>query len=138
MNKSSFQKYFETFFFGFRSPDLLFDTRFWTRRFLFVMQSREAGLPFAILARKRELCLQRYVSRMTRTENFYQFCINSSCSSFHVHSMIGLRSFFIVGIYQNIKRYLKQLKINVRNCSNHTLVRKKQFLHLNSQILPKQ
>ena len=35
-----------------------------------VMRSRKAGLPFAIRARKRELRLQRYVSRMTRTENF--------------------------------------------------------------------
>ena len=34
------------------------------------MQSRKAGFPFAARARKREPCLQRYVSRMTRTENF--------------------------------------------------------------------
>ena len=34
------------------------------------MQSRKAGFPFATRARKREPCLQRYVSRMTWTENF--------------------------------------------------------------------
>ena len=38
--------------------------------FLLVMRSRKAGFPFATRARKREPCLQRYVSRMTRTENF--------------------------------------------------------------------
>ena len=35
-----------------------------------VMRSRKADLPLATRARKRELCLHRYVSRMTRTENF--------------------------------------------------------------------
>ena len=35
-----------------------------------VIRSRNADLPFAKRARKRELCLYRYVSRMTRTENF--------------------------------------------------------------------
>ena len=34
------------------------------------MRSRKAGFPFATRARKREPFLQRYVSRMTRTENF--------------------------------------------------------------------
>ena len=38
--------------------------------FLMFMRSRKAGLPFATRARKRELCLQSYVSRITRTENF--------------------------------------------------------------------
>ena len=35
-----------------------------------VMRSRKAGLAFATGARKRDLCLQSYVSRITRTENF--------------------------------------------------------------------
>ena len=43
---------------------------FWNRCFPLVMQSRKAGFPFATRARKREPCLQRYVSRKTRTENF--------------------------------------------------------------------
>ena len=72
------------YFFAFRSPDLPFDIRFWTRGLPFVMRSRKAGLPFAIRARKRELCLQRYVSRMTRTDNFLSqsFSGNYFCSSF--------------------------------------------------------
>ena len=36
----------------------------------FHIRSRKADLPFAIRARKRELRLQRYVSRITLTENF--------------------------------------------------------------------
>ena len=54
----------------FRSPHLPLDTPFWTRGFPLVMRSRKAGFPFATRAGKREPCLQRYVSRMTRTENF--------------------------------------------------------------------
>ena len=54
----------------FRGPPLPLDTPFWTRCFPLIMQSRKAGFPFAARARKREPCLQRYVSRMTRTENF--------------------------------------------------------------------
>ena len=46
------------YFFDFRSPDLPFDIRFWTRGFLLVMRSRKAGLPFATRARKRELSIQ--------------------------------------------------------------------------------
>ena len=42
----------------FRSPDLPFDMRFWTRGFLLVMRSRKAGFPFATRARKRELSIQ--------------------------------------------------------------------------------
>ena len=34
------------------------------------MRSRKAGLPLASRAWKRELCIFRYVSRMTRTESF--------------------------------------------------------------------
>ena len=60
------RKYFSVF----RSPHLPLDTPFWTRCFPLVMRSRKAGFPFATRARKREPCLQRYVSRMTRTENF--------------------------------------------------------------------
>ena len=48
----------------------IFRIRFWTQEFLFVMRSRKAGLAFATWARKQELCLQSYVSRMTLTENF--------------------------------------------------------------------
>ena len=43
-----------------------------------VMRSRKADLPLATRARKQELCLYRYVSRMTRTENF----INQNFNSF--------------------------------------------------------
>ena len=60
------RKYFSVF----RGPHLPLDTPFWTRCFPLVMQSRKAGFPFATRARKREPCLQRYVSRMTRAENF--------------------------------------------------------------------
>ena len=60
------RKYFSVF----RGPHLPLDAPFWTRCFPLVMQSRKAGFPFAARARKREPCLQRYVSRMTRTENF--------------------------------------------------------------------
>ena len=60
------RKYFSVF----RGPHLPLDTPFWTRCFPLVMQSRKAGFRFAARARKREPCLQRYVSRMTRTENF--------------------------------------------------------------------
>ena len=60
----------ENIFSVFRSPHLPLDTPFWTRGFPLVMRSRKAGFPFATRARKWEPCLQRYVSRMTRTENF--------------------------------------------------------------------
>ena len=60
------RKYFSVF----RGPHLPLDTPFWTRCFPLVMQYRKAGFPFAARARKREPCLQKYVSRMTRTENF--------------------------------------------------------------------
>ena len=60
----------ENIFSVFRGPHLPLDTPFWTRCFPLVMQSRKAGFPFAARARMREPCLQRYVSRMTRTENF--------------------------------------------------------------------
>ena len=60
------RKYFSVF----RGPHLPLDTPFWTRCFPLVMQSRKAGFPFAARARMREPCLQRYASRMTRTENF--------------------------------------------------------------------
>ena len=40
------------------------------RGFPIVMRSRKSGFHFATRVRKREPCLQRYVSRMTRTENF--------------------------------------------------------------------
>ena len=62
------RKYFSVF----RGPHLPLDTPFWTRCFPLVMQSRKAGFPFAARARMREPCLQRYVSRMTRTEKKFQ------------------------------------------------------------------
>ena len=62
----------ENIFSVFRSPHLPLDTPFWTRGFPLVMQSRKVGFPFATRARKREPCLHRYVSRMTRTENFLE------------------------------------------------------------------
>ena len=42
----------------------------WTNKKSPAVAISEAGFPFATRARKREPCLQRYVSRMTRTENF--------------------------------------------------------------------
>ena len=59
----------KVFFSVFRSLHLPLDTQFWTRGFPLVMRSRKADLPLATRARKRELCLHRYVSRMTHTEN---------------------------------------------------------------------
>ena len=59
----------ENFFSVFRSLHLPLDTQIWTRGFPLVMRSRKADLPLATRARKRELCLYRYVSRMTRTNN---------------------------------------------------------------------
>ena len=56
------------YFFGFQGPQLPFDKRFWTRGFPLEIRSRKAGLPFATRARKRELCLQSYLSRINRTE----------------------------------------------------------------------
>ena len=53
----------ENILFDFRSSQLPFDVRFSTRGFPLKMQSQKAGLSFATRARKRELCLQRYVSR---------------------------------------------------------------------------
>ena len=57
-------------FFGFQSPHLPFDEQFWTRGFPYVMRSRKAAFPLATGARKREFCLQSYVSRITLDENF--------------------------------------------------------------------
>ena len=63
------------YFFGFRSPDLPFDIRFWTRGFLLVMRSRKAGFPFATRARKRELSIQE-----VRIENDSdQKCSKTKC-----------------------------------------------------------
>ena len=60
------------FFSVFRSMHLPLDTQFWTRGFPLVMRSRKADLPLATRARKRELCLYRYVLRMTRTEKIFK------------------------------------------------------------------
>ena len=64
------RKYFSVF----RSLYLPLDTQFWTRGFPLVMRSWKTDLPLATRARERELCLYRYVSRMTLTEkNVSQF-----------------------------------------------------------------
>ena len=79
------RKYFSVF----RGPHLPLDTPFWTRCFPLVMQSRKADFPFAARARKREPCLQRYVSRMTRTENFLsQFFQTFSGNHFYPRFMV--------------------------------------------------
>ena len=54
----------------FRSLHLPVDTQFWTRGFPLVMRSRRPGLRLAPRACKREPYPLRYVSRMTRPENF--------------------------------------------------------------------
>ena len=64
-----------------------------------VMRSRKADLPFAIRARKRELRLQRYVSRMTRTENllsqnFSKFFWKLLLFMFHATLIIMSRKYF--------------------------------------------
>ena len=51
-------------------PKCSFLAPLWTRGLPLVMQSRKADIPLATRARKRQLCLYRFVSRMTRTENF--------------------------------------------------------------------
>ena len=61
------RKYFSVF----RSLHLPLDTPFWTRCFPLVMQSRKAGFPFVTRDRKREPCLQKYVSRMSFFSKFF-------------------------------------------------------------------
>ena len=76
------RKYFSVF----RGPHLPLDTPFWTRCFPLVMQFRKAGFPFAAPAWKREPCFQRYVSRMTRTENFLsQFFFKNFLETTFIH-----------------------------------------------------
>ena len=88
------------FFSVFRSMHLPLDTQFLTRGFPLVMRSRKADLPLATRARKRELCLYRYVSRTTRTENFTsQFFFRSFFwrplfSPFYVTLFIVSRKYF--------------------------------------------
>ena len=65
----------------------------------FHILSRKADLPFAIRARKRELRLQRYVSRMTRTENllsqnFSKFFWKLLLFMFHATLIIMSRKYF--------------------------------------------
>ena len=81
----------------FRGPHLPLDSPFWTRCFPLVMQSRKAGFPFAARARKREPWLQRYVSRMTRTENFLsQFSGNHFYPRFMVRCSLLAENIFSV------------------------------------------
>ena len=75
----------------FRSLHVPLDTQFWTRGFPLVMRSRKADLPLATRARKRELCLYRYVSRMTRTENFLKAIFFKS-----LHLPLDKSIFFVV------------------------------------------
>ena len=87
------RKYFSVF----RGPHLPLDTPFWTRCFPLVMQSRKAGFPFAARARKREPCLQKYVSRMTRTEkNFQSFSGNHFSPRFMVPCSLLAENIFSV------------------------------------------
>ena len=74
------------YFSAFRGPHLPLDTPFWTRCFPLVMQSRKASFPSAARARMREPCLQRYVSIMTRTENFLsQFFFKNFLETTFIH-----------------------------------------------------
>ena len=93
----------------------LFRTRFWTQGFPFVMRSRKAGLPFATQAQKRELCLQRYVSRMNQTENFCPkfkkyfpetTCLCVSCYPDHYEPKIFFR--FFSKYFFRIENFLSQ------------------------------
>ena len=91
------RKYFSVF----RGPHLPLDTPFWTRCSPLVMQSRKAGFPFAARARMREPSLQRYVSRMTRTENlpsqiFSKFFWKPLFSPFYSTLFIISRKYFSV------------------------------------------
>ena len=81
------RKYFSVF----RGPHLPLDTPFWTRCFPLVMQSRKAGFPFAARARKREPCLQRYVSRMTRTENIFSVFRSPHSAPTHRYTILDSR-----------------------------------------------
>ena len=86
----------------FRSLHLPLDTQFWTRGFPLVMRSRNADLPLATRARKRELCLFRYVSRMTR--KFYKstfFIVFLETTFLHVSCYPALFWFIV--------RYLSRL-----------------------------
>ena len=51
--------------------------------FPLVMRSRKVDFPLATRARKRQLCLYRYVSRMNRTENFISQIFRSFFSGKH-------------------------------------------------------
>ena len=90
----------ENIFSVFRSPQLPFDTQFWTR-----------GLPFATRARKREPCNQRYISKyMTRniwiepklflsqkklpSQNFFKFFWKPLFSTFHDTLFVIKRKYF--------------------------------------------
>ena len=113
------RKYFSVF----RGPHLPLNTPFWTRCLPLVTQSRKAGFPFAARARKREPCLQRYVSRMTRTENFLsQFFFQSfSGNHFSPRFMVAC-SLLAENIFRFLKsaptpqysaRHMKQLRLNM-------------------------
>ena len=88
------------YFFDFRSPDLPFDIRFWTRGFLLVMRSRKAGFPFATRARKRELSIQEVRiendsdQKFSKTKCFQSFSENHFFSTIHVTLIIMSRKYF--------------------------------------------
>ena len=86
-------------FFGFSKSALTPRYTILDSMFPLVMQSRKAGFPFATRARKREPCLQRYVSRMTRTENvksqlFSKFFWKPLFSTFYGTLFIISRKYF--------------------------------------------
>ena len=65
------------------------------------MRSRKAGFPFAVRARKRELCLQRYASRMTLTE---------SCQKLKVKLKVKMKSQKL-----KVKKLKVKIKVKIKN-----------------------
>ena len=97
------------------------------------MRSRKAGLTFATRARKRELCLQRYLSRMTRkflSPTFLNISLKQLFSTFHATLITMSRKYFF-GFPRNIffglkiskskifKLFLETSFVHVSCCPNH-------------------
>ena len=87
------------YFFDFRSPDLPFVIRFWTRGFLLVMRSRKAGFPIATRARKLELSIQEVRIENDSDQNFLRqnvskFFWKPLFSTIHVNLIIMSRKYF--------------------------------------------
>ena len=95
------------FYPNFEVPTSPFDIRFWTRGFLLVIQFRRQASPLQRELGSGKLCLQRYVSRMTRTFSKSKVLkvflettfLHSSCYSDHYESKIfsgpSLRELFL-------------------------------------------